>query len=281
MKRIVSIQDLSCLGKCSLTVALPVISAMGVECAVVPTAVLSTHTMFEGFTCRDLTGEIAPIAAHWQKEKVRFDAIYTGYLASAEQTEVVCSFLDQFRTADNFVLVDPAMADHGRLYAAFDESFPPHMAKVCAKADLVVPNLTEAALLTGLPYREEYDPVYLRELLAALTDMGPRYAAVTGVSPSPGQLGAAMWDREAGRYFETFAERVPTSYHGTGDLFASVCAGALMNELPLEAALTLAVRYVAATIEETAKTPGSSWYGVEFERTIPQLLDLLSAAKSS
>ena len=153
MKRIVSIQDISCLGKCSLTVALPIISAMGVECAVVPTAVLSTHTMFQNFTCRDLSDQIAPIAAHWRQEQIRFDAIYTGYLASPGQIADVCRFFDQFKTGQNLIFVDPAMADNGRLYPAFDDSFPAEMARVCAKADVIVPNLTEASLLTGLPYR--------------------------------------------------------------------------------------------------------------------------------
>ena len=157
MKRIVSLQDISCLGKCSLTVALPVLSAMGVECAILPTAVLSTHTMFEGFTCRDLTEEIGPIAAHWKKEGVAFDAIYTGYLASAEQAADICAFFDAFKTADNLIVVDPVMADNGKLYPAFGPEFPAEMAKVCAKADLIVPNLTEASLLTGLPYRTEQD----------------------------------------------------------------------------------------------------------------------------
>ena len=151
MKRIITIQDISCLGKCSLTVALPVISAMGVECAILPTAVLSTHTMFQNFTCKDLTDQIGPIARHWKQENIRFDAIYTGYLASAEQIDDVCRFFDQFKTEDNFIFVDPVMADNGKLYAAFDEAFPREMAKVCAKADIIVPNLTEASLLTGLP----------------------------------------------------------------------------------------------------------------------------------
>ena len=165
MKRIVSIQDISCLGKCSLTVALPIISAMGVECSIVPTAVLSTHTMFQNFTCKDLTDQIGPIARHWQAEKIRFDAIYTGYLASAEQIGDVCDFFDAFKTEDNLIVVDPVMADNGKLYPAFGPEFPAEMAKVCAKADLIVPNLTEASLLTGLPYRTEYDESYIREML--------------------------------------------------------------------------------------------------------------------
>ena len=193
MKRIVTLQDISCLGKCSLTVALPILSAMGVECAILPTAVLSTHTMFEGFTVKDLTDQIGPIADHWKKEKVTFDAIYTGYLASKEQIGDVCAFFDTFKTADNLIVVDPVMADNGKLYPAFGPEFPAEMAKVCAKADLIVPNLTEASLLTGLPYRTEQDEDYIREMLLALSQLGPRYTALTGVTfPFVSNGGSAM-----------------------------------------------------------------------------------------
>ena len=221
MKRIVSIQDISCLGKCSLTVALPIISAMGVECSIVPTAVLSTHTMFQNFTCADLTDQIGPIAAHWKAEKLGFDAIYTGYLASKEQIGDVCAFFDQFKTDKNLIVVDPVMADNGKLYPAFGTDFPAEMAKVCAKADLIVPNLTEASLLTGLPYKTEYDEDYIRQMLQALAKLGPRYVALTGVSFEEGKLGVMYYDQQTGQYGSYFAEHLPASFHGTGDVFAS------------------------------------------------------------
>ena len=157
MKRIVSIQDISCLGRCSLTVALPVVSAMGVECAIVPTAVLSTHTAFPGFTCKDLTDQLPPIARHWRSQNVAFDAISTGYIASAPQTRQVLDFVAAIRRPGTLLVVDPAMADHGKLYAGFDDDFPQAMAQVVAQADVALPNLTEACLLTGTPYREEMD----------------------------------------------------------------------------------------------------------------------------
>ena len=272
MKRIVSIQDISCLGKCSLTVALPIISAMGVECSILPTAVLSTHTMFSGFTCKDLTDQIAPIEAHWKKENIHFDAIYTGYLASAEQIADVCRFFDTFKTDDNLIFVDPAMADNGKLYPAFGPEFPGEMAKVCAKADVIVPNLTEASLLTGLPYRTEYDQGYIRELIDALAAMGPRHVALTGVSFEPGKLGVVSYDQKTGETFSYFNEHIPVSYHGTGDVFASTCVGGLMNGMELGQALALAADYTVDCIRMTAHTPDSNWYGVEFERAIPGLL---------
>ncbi len=272
MKRIVSIQDISCLGKCSLTVALPIISAMGIECAILPTAVLSTHTMFQGFTCKDLTDQIAPIARHWQQEQIGFDAIYTGYLASADQIADVCRFFDAFRTDDNLIFVDPAMADNGKLYPAFGPEFPAEMAKVCARADVIVPNITEASLLTGMPYRTEYDEGYIKELIAALAALGPRHVALTGVSFEPGKLGVMAYDQKTGQYFTYFNEHIPVTYHGTGDVFASACVGGLMNGLDLGQALALAADYTVECIRLTTHTPKSNWYGVEFERAIPMLL---------
>ncbi len=279
MKRIVSIQDISCLGKCSLTVALPIISAMGVECSIVPTAVLSTHTMFQNFTCKDLTDQIGPIARHWQAEKIRFDAIYTGYLASAEQIGDVCDFFDAFKTEDNLIVVDPVMADNGKLYPAFGPEFPAEMAKVCAKADLIVPNLTEASLLTGLPYRTEYDESYIREMLQALAKLGPRYVALTGVSFEKGRLGVMYYDLKEDTYGSYFAEHLPASFHGTGDVFASTCVGALMRGLPLGEALALAADYTVECIRLTLASPEAKWYGVEFESAIPYLVKRLEEGK--
>ena len=277
MKRIVSIQDISCLGKCSLTVALPILSAMGVECAIVPTAVLSTHTMFQNFTCKDLSDQIAPIAAHWQAEHVTFDAIYTGYLASKEQIGDVCRFFDAFKTEDNLIVVDPVMADNGKLYPAFGPDFPAEMAKVCAKADLIVPNLTEASLLTGLPYRTEQDEGYIREMLLALSRLGPRYAALTGVSFEGGRLGVMYYDKAADTFGSYFNEHLPASFHGTGDVFASTCVGALMNGLSLGDALSLAADYTVECIRLTLAAPDAKWYGVEFESAIPYLVHRLEA----
>ena len=157
MKRIVTIQDISCVGKCSLTVALPIISAMGVEAAIIPTAVLSTHTMFKNFTCKDLTDQITPITEHWKNEKLGFAAIYTGYLGSFEQIDLMKKMFEEFKTEDNVMFVDPAMADNGKLYPAFDEAFAKHMATLCAKADIVVPNITEACFMSGMEYKTEYD----------------------------------------------------------------------------------------------------------------------------
>ncbi len=275
MKRIITLQDISCVGRCSITVALPVLSAMGVECGILPTAVLSTHTMFKTFTCKDLSDQIEPIADAWEKEQITFDGIYTGYLASAEQCQQICSFFDRFANESNLVLVDPAMADNGKLYAAFDDSFPKAMAQVCAKADIILPNITEACLLTGTPYQTEYDEAYIRSLLEKLLKLGCKTAVLTGVSFQPDRLGVAYLDR-SGKEFSYFTHRCAQSYHGTGDLYSSTVLGGLMRGLDLGDALALAADFVVTCIEATAVSDSARWYGVEFESQIPALCAMLS-----
>ncbi len=275
MKRIVTIQDISCVGKCSLTVALPIISAMGIEAAIIPTAVLSTHTMFQGFTVKDLTDQIQPIADHWKKEGFKFDAVYTGYLGSAEQIELVTSFFDDFKTEDNFIFVDPAMADNGKLYPAFDKDFPKLMAKVCAKADIIVPNLTEACLMTDTDYKTEYDEEYIKSVLKKLTKLGSGVAILTGVC-FDGKYGVMGYDSKADSYFSYFHEKLPKSYHGTGDVFSSACVGAISNGKSLEEAIKIAADYTVECIRITSADPASNDYGVDFERAIPYLLGKLN-----
>ena len=245
MKRVVSIHGISCLGKCSLTVALPIISAMGVETCVVPTAVLSTHTGgFSGFTFHDLTQEVAPIADHWAKEGISFDAIYTGYLGSFEQIHLVSQFFDRFGGQDTLIYVDPAMADNGVLYTGFTPEFAKEMGKLCGKADVIVPNLTEASFMLGVDYvGEDYDEAYIRDLLKQLTGLGCKTAVLTGVSFAPGQIGAMAYDAATDTYASYFNEKLPVSFHGTGDVFASACVGALMNGKDLAGALKIAVDY--------------------------------------
>lgn len=274
MKRIITLQDISCVGRCSITVALPVISAMGVECGILPTAVLSAHTLFKTFTCKDLSDQIGPIADAWEAERITFDGIYTGYLASAGQCGQVCEFFDRFKDQGNLILVDPAMADNGKLYQAFDEAFPASMAKVCEKADIILPNITEASLLTGLPYKTEYDEGYIRALLEKLLGLGCKAAVLTGVSYRPDQLGVAFLTDE-GKSFSYFTRKCPQNFHGTGDLYSSTVLGGLMRGLGLEDALALAADFVVECIEATASSGDARWYGVEFESQIPKLCAML------
>ena len=277
MKRIVSIQDISCVGKCSLTVALPIISAAGVETAILPTAVLSTHTAFTGgFTFHDLTGEITPISEHWKKEGFKFDAIYTGYLGSFEQIDLVKKFFDDFGGMGTYIVVDPAMADNGCLYKGFTPEFAKAMATVCAKADVILPNLTEACFMLGEEYiAEGYSRDYIESILKRLAALGPRYAVLTGMSFEEGKLGVMCYDKEKDEIFEYYNEHLPVSFHGTGDIYASSFTGALMNGLTVYEALAVAVEYTLECIRVTMNDPDYNWYGVNFEEAIPKYLKLL------
>lgn len=272
MKRILTIQDISCVGKCSLTVALPIISALGVEAAILPTAVLSTHTMFKDFTFKDLTDEIAPIAKHWKKEHIDFDSIYTGYLGSIEQIDVIANLFDQFKTKSNLIIVDPVMADNGKLYPAFDEAFAAKMATLCAKADIIVPNITEASFMTGTEYRESYDENYIKEMLRKLAGLGANISILTGVSFSEGTLGVMGYDKEKEEYFYYKHEKIDVNFHGTGDIFASTLVGAIANGLTWKEAIPIAADYTAKCIRLTLDDKNGRWYGVNFEEGIPYLL---------
>lgn len=273
MKKIVTIQDISCFGKCSITVALPVLSAMGIETVILPTAVLSTHTMFPGFTCRDLEDQIEPISAHWQKLGLTFDALYTGYLASAGQIALVKKFFETFGGDGVLRFVDPAMADNGALYPAFDSKFPKAMASLCGIADIIVPNLTEACLMTGTPYLSDYKEADIRELLRKLAALGTRRAVViTGVTPDPAMSGVMGLDVRTGKFFGFSHEKLARSYHGTGDLFSSTTVGALMDGFSLEESLRIAADFTVAAIRETMENDPEKNYSVDFEAVIPDLI---------
>lgn len=275
MKRILSIQDISCLGKCSLTVALPIISAMGVETCIIPTAVLSTHTMFSGFTFKDLTDQIEPIIAHWKASQIDFDAIYTGYLGSLEQIDLVMGIFEAFGRNDDQIIVDPVIGDNGKIYPALNMDFAQGMKKLCGKADIILPNLTEAALMTGREYRDIYDESYVKDMLKALAELGSRVCVLTGISLTEDKMGIMGYDREKDVFFDYYNKRYPMVCHGTGDIYASVCVGALMNGKSVEDSFAIAVDYTAETIRLTAEDPQHRTYGVNFEAAIPYLLQRL------
>ena len=272
MKRVLTVQDISCLGKCSLTIALPVISALGAETVILPTAVLSTHTMFKNFTCKDLSDQIAPITAHWKSEGVKFDAIYTGYLGTIEQIDMIKAVFRDFRGEDTVIFVDPVMADNGKLYPAFDMDYVKKNAELCAGADIVVPNITEAALMTGMDYREEYGVDYIKELLRRMGELGARVNVITGVSLEKGKTGVMGFERGSGDYYVYQNDRVNASYHGTGDLCSSACVGEIMKGRDWRDAMRIAADYTAHTIEVTLSSADKPWYGVDFEATLPELI---------
>jgi len=274
MKRVLTVQDISCLGKCSTTIALPVISALGSETVILPTALLSTHSIFENFTCKDLSDQIMPIAKHWQSQDVKFDAIYTGYLGTEEEIDMMKELFRMFGGEDTLIIVDPAMGDRGVLYPAFDEAYAKKNTELCAGADIILPNITEASFMTGLPYKEEYDEAYVKEMLQALNALGSKVSILTGVSLEEGKTGIMGYDREKDAYFSYQNEKVGAQFHGTGDLFASTFVGEVMKGLDWTDAIRIAADYTAHTIAVTMQNPKKSWYGVDFETTIPDLISM-------
>lgn len=272
-KRILTVQDISCVGQCSLTVALPIISACGVETCVLPSAVLSTHTAgFTGFTFRDLTEDIPAIHDHWVREGIVFEAIYTGYLGSTQQIDLVASLFRDVSAAGSLKIVDPAMADNGKLYSAFDDAYVQAMKGLCGQADFVVPNITEACFLTGMEFKTEYDRSYIDALISGLTALGCKNVVLTGVSYEPGKTGVVVYENRKYSYYEH--DSLPNSCHGTGDIYASAFVGSLMRGKAAFEAAKIAADYTVECIKTTAKLD-NHWYGAAFEPVLGQLIDML------
>lgn len=266
-KRVAAIHDVSGIGKCSLTVALPVLSAAGIEAAVMPTAVLSTHTGdIEGFTYRDLTCDMPAIAAHWKALGICFDGIFSGFLGSTEQVKMVEAFIDDFRTDSTLIVVDPAMADSGRMYTTFKPGFEKEMAQLCKRADIIVPNLTEAAFLLGEEYMQsQYDKTYIEGLLRRLSALGPSMVVLTGISFSEGEIGCAVYDKESDEVYYDFTPKYPGIYYGTGDIFASALLGAYLSGKSINESAGIALDLTASAIARTYEAGTDTRLGVNFE----------------
>lgn len=264
MKHILTVQDLSCVGKCSLTVALPILSAMSCTCSVLPTAVLSTHTAFPDPHVKDLTADLLPNARHWASIGASFDAISIGYLSDPEQAQAVMDVLSLF---DCPVVLDPVMGDHGKLYSRMTEANVTAMQKLCRKADYLLPNLTEAALLTGLPYVAQPDDAYLAELTAKLLDFGVKAAVITGITWNDTTTGFAGIHAQTGG-FSYRASKLPGSQHGTGDMFSAVFCGCLLSGKDTKQSATTAARFVEQVISSTEER---SAFGAPFEQHLPWL----------
>lgn len=272
-KHVAAIHDISGMGKCSLTVALPILSAAGLRTSIMPTAVLSTHTGgFTGFTYRDLTDDLWPFAEHWKSLGVHFDALYSGFLGSFAQLEIVSQIFDLLRSDDTLILVDPVMADNGKLYSVYSSDFPKGMAGLCAKAGLIVPNMTEASFLLGQDYREgPYAREDVETVLRALSGLGAPRVVLTGVWLKEGQLGAACYDRAADVVAYAFNEKIEGYYHGTGDVFGSALLAGLMRGLTLQDATQLAVDFTVGSIRRTRDAGTDVRFGVDFEEELPML----------
>ncbi len=271
MKRIATIQDISCFGKCSITVSLPVISAMGVECAIVPTTVLSTHTSgFTGYTVCDISDQLLPIAEHWRREGIALDTLYTGYLANETQIKDTINFIELTKNDDTMIFVDPAMADNGKLYPGFAEDFPQKMLELVKIADIVCPNITEACLLLGKEYKNEgeYDEGYIKELIDGFAALGIKKVVITGVKYGDGRHGALAYDAAVGEYRYLYGKNLDCYFHGTGDLFSSVLCGALTKGEDVYCATQRAVDFTIACIAHTLPDRENHPYGVKFEECL-------------
>ena len=272
--KILTIQDISCVGQCSLTVALPILSAAGQETCILPSAVLSTHTAgFSGYTVRDLTEDIPAITDHWEKERIKFDAIYTGYLGSTEQIAYVRDIIRRLSAPGSLAIVDPAMADNGKLYPAFDDAYVAAMRPLAFGADIILPNITEACFLAGIDYREQYDEAWITALLDALVARGAKTIVLTGVGYTPETTGVVVRAGGETRYYAH--RKIAKGCHGTGDVYAAAFVGALLHGKSAYDAAVIAADFTVHCIEYTIGDP-SHWYGVKFE---PLLCELIAAIR--
>lgn len=274
-KKVLAINDISCVGRCSLTVALPIISATGIECSILPTAILSTHTGgFTGYTFFDFTNQMKGIADHWKSLNINFDTIYTGFLGSKEQVSVIKDILKDFKNESNYLIVDPAMADNGSLYACFDMAFVEEMKKLCYGADLIVPNITEACLLSGVKYEQlPYTEEFIDTLIEKLSDLNIKNLVLTGVSFDGESLGAISYEYASGKKEYYSREIIPSYFHGTGDCFASALSAAITKGKSLAESSKIAVDFTVDSILETIKYPNiDKKYGVCFEEALHKLI---------
>lgn len=269
-RRILTIQDISCVGQCSMTVALPILSACGHEVCILPSAVLSTHTGgFDEPTVCNLQDNLDAIWHHWKRQRITFDAIYIGYLGSVEATRTAARIVDELLAPGGKLIVDPAMADHGKQYSGLDSEYAAEMKALCMRSDLMIPNITEAAMFTDMPYSEKYDETYIRSLLG---NLGGKDVVLTGVSYEPTKMGVAIRSSSAVSYY--FHDRYERNFHGTGDMFAAAFTGAWMQEKSIEDAVRIAADFTCRSIRGTIENP-AHWYGVKFEPELPFLIDEL------
>lgn len=274
--RVLAVHDISCVGKCSLTVALPIISSVGIETAILPTAILSTHTGsgFKGFTYRDLTDDIIPIINHWNKENILFDAMYVGYLGSERQINIIKNIVNDYKKNNStLVFIDPVMGDHGKLYTNFNDDYPKKMLELCKSADIVTPNITEAALMLGEEYRHgPYTKDYTDNLLCKMAEKGMKKIVLTGVYFDECELGVGIYDADTHNVEYVMSQKLPGFYDGTGDVFASAFTAAVLLGKTLKKSAEIAEIFVIDSIKATTVRKHEKCYGVNFESAISNFI---------
>ena len=269
-KKVLTMQDISCYGQCSITVALPVLSAWGYETAILPSAILSTHTGgFKNFTVHDLSNEIPKIINHWKNEGLKYDAFYVGYLGEIGHVNLVIQIKNELLNKDGIFVLDPVMGDNGKLYPAFNDEYVKAIRRLIKEADIILPNLTEACFLTGVEYKEEYDESYIKNIINKLVEIGAKKIALTGIAYEKEMTGVFIYDENGYQHFTH--KKISKSYHGTGDIYASTFLGAFLGNNDLMKSSKIAAMFVVRAIENTLDDPGHN-YGVKFE---PLLADFV------
>ena len=273
-KKILTIQDISCYGQCSITVALPILSAWGYETAILPSAVLSTHTSgFKNFTVHDLSNEIPKIINHWKQEGIKYDTLYAGYLGEEQHIDSVIQIKNELLNKDGFFILDPVMGDNGKLYPAFDNNYVKAIRRLVKEADIILPNLTEACFLTDTEYKEDYDEAYIKDIIDRLLKIGAKKIVLTGIAYQKEMTGVVVYDENGYQHF--IHPRIAKSYHGTGDVYASTFLGAYLSNNDLYKSTKIAADFVVEAIKNTIEDPSHN-YGVKFE---PLLVDFISKNK--
>lgn len=271
-KKILTIQDISCYGQCSITVALPIISAWGYETAILPSAILSTHTSgFKNFTVHDLSNEIPKIINHWKNEGIKYDALYAGYLGEVGHIDLVIQIKNELLKDDGFFVLDPVMGDNGKLYPAFNMDYVKAIRRLIKEADIILPNLTEACFLTGVEYKEDYDEPYIKNIINKLIELGAKKIVLTGIAYEKEATGVFVYD--GGECHHYIHPRINKSYHGTGDVYASTFLGAYLGHHDLMKSAITASEFVVEAIKNTLDDPSHN-YSVKFE---PLLVDFIKA----
>ena len=275
--KILTIQDISCFGQCSITVALPIVSAFGIETAILPSAVLSTHTAgFSDYTVRDLTEDLPAIRKHWEKEEIYFDAIYTGFIASMEQLDYIKEIIDSRLKSDGLVFVDPSMADHGEFYNGFDQEFADKMGELCKLGDFILPNTTEACYLLHKPWKEEFSKEEMLEMAEELSAFTKRHVILKGDTHKDSELGMIVLDKIENSCEIVYNDKIDYVSHGTGDVFVSAFVGSVMNGKSPESSAKIAGEFTKKAIEKTVGDENHK-YGVKFEKVIPELYGLFDS----
>ena len=275
--KILTIQDVSCFGQCSITVALPVISAFGIETAILPSAVLSTHTSgFTDFTVRDLTEDLPAIRKHWESEGIDFDAIYTGFIASIEQLDYIKDIIDSRLKSDGIVFVDPAMADHGEFYNGFDQEFADKMGELCKLGDFILPNTTEACYILHRPWKEQFTKEEMLDMAKELSQFTKRYVILKGYENDKNEVGMIVLDKKDSSIEIVYNDKIDYVSHGTGDVFASAFVGSTMLGKAPTSAAKIAGEFTKKAIEKTVGDENHK-YGVKFEQVILDLNNLLDS----